>query len=53
MDLHPPSPQAFGEVTIGLSQAAVANCRTVTRPLAQSVERIHGKEKPGAILLVP
>jgi hypothetical protein len=25
---------------------------TVTCPLAQSVERIHGKEKSGAILLV-
>jgi hypothetical protein len=25
---------------------------TVLAPLAQSVERIHGKEKPGAILLV-
>jgi hypothetical protein len=25
---------------------------TELAPLAQSVERIHGKEKPGAILLV-
>jgi hypothetical protein len=29
-----------------------SNCRMVTCPLAQSVERIHGKENPGAILLV-
>jgi hypothetical protein len=27
------------------------NCSTVTCPLAQSVERIHGKENPKAILL--
>jgi hypothetical protein len=28
------------------------NCTTVTCPLAQSVERIHGKENSGVILLV-
>jgi hypothetical protein len=28
------------------------NCRQRLAPLAQSVERIHGKEKPGTILLV-
>jgi hypothetical protein len=32
---------------------SVSNCRTVTCPLAQSVERIHGKENLAAILLVP
>jgi hypothetical protein len=31
---------------------SVPNCRTVLAPLAQSVERIHGKEKSGPILLV-
>jgi hypothetical protein len=30
----------------------MSNCRTVTCPLAQSVERIHGKENLGAILLL-
>jgi len=39
------------------SSALLIQCRcltaeTVTCPLAQSVERIHGKENSGAILLV-
>jgi hypothetical protein len=31
---------------------SASNCTTVTCPLAQSEERIHGKEKSEAILLV-
>jgi hypothetical protein len=34
------------------SAISASNCRTVTCPLAQSVERIHGKEKSRRILLV-
>jgi hypothetical protein len=42
-------------VSLFISVAAtmfVPNSRTITCPLAQSVERIHGKENLGAILLV-